>query len=202
MKLYSLSELQKMAAERFERLQVQKLFATSDGQFFLIENRARLHAGKGNVYTIHKEEASEAEHAHIDELREIANGTTSIDALRDMMMQEMQGANRQDVFEMFDTRIREILNSDKDPQFRGEATTQEPAKDIEHTVTKEDLEENPDLAASGVQEDETVTIPAAAQEPAAQPAPAQEPPAAAEPEKKAAKPAKEKAAKKNAEKKK
>lgn len=44
MKQYSLKELKSKASEHFAKLKVNTLFATSDGQFFLEENRAMLHA--------------------------------------------------------------------------------------------------------------------------------------------------------------
>lgn len=44
MKQYSLKELLANADAHFENLNVEKLYATSDGQYFTMENRALLHA--------------------------------------------------------------------------------------------------------------------------------------------------------------
>lgn len=44
MKVYSLSELLEQADKHFGQHNVEKLYATSDGQFFLKENRAVFHA--------------------------------------------------------------------------------------------------------------------------------------------------------------
>ncbi|MBX7204152.1 MAG: hypothetical protein K1X81_01895 [Bacteroidia bacterium] len=53
----SKAELQKIAAPMFEELNVKKLYGTTDGQIFLLDSRARLHAGKKlTVYQLDKEE--------------------------------------------------------------------------------------------------------------------------------------------------
>lgn len=56
----SKAELQKMAAPMFERFGVKKLFGTTDGQIFLLESRASLHAGSNlTVYALEKEEKAQ-----------------------------------------------------------------------------------------------------------------------------------------------
>lgn len=62
MKQYSLIELLQQAAEHFENLKADKLYATGDGQFFLDENRALLHAtpNKLRVYPLVNEPVEEA----------------------------------------------------------------------------------------------------------------------------------------------
>lgn len=54
MRTYSQAELQELAAPQFEKYGLNKLYATSDGQIFIMENRAMLHAGGGNVYTLYR----------------------------------------------------------------------------------------------------------------------------------------------------
>ena len=50
-------ELRQESASIFEQFpKATTLFATRDGQFFLDQNRAKLHAGKGQVVEIHKDE--------------------------------------------------------------------------------------------------------------------------------------------------
>lgn len=53
---YSKEKLQEMAAVHFAKLGVDKLYATSDGQFFLLASRASLHAQKAHtVYALKAE---------------------------------------------------------------------------------------------------------------------------------------------------
>jgi hypothetical protein len=50
-------ELRELSSPIFAQFpDANTLYATRDGQFFLDENRARLHAGKGQVVPIHKDE--------------------------------------------------------------------------------------------------------------------------------------------------
>lgn len=60
-KTYSESELKGLAEKVFEQYPNQnEVFATSDGNVFLMKNRAELHAGsKGNVYPIKREVKTE-----------------------------------------------------------------------------------------------------------------------------------------------
>lgn len=52
MKSHSIKELQEIAQPYFEKYGVKKLYATADGQVFLNNGRAQMHAGKGKVYPI------------------------------------------------------------------------------------------------------------------------------------------------------
>lgn len=63
MKRYSLKELLEMANDIFKKLNVEKVFATNDGQFFVEENRALLHAtpNKLSVFELKACDASEVE---------------------------------------------------------------------------------------------------------------------------------------------
>lgn len=95
---YSLDQLQQMAGEHFARLGVNKLFATSDGQFFLLENRARLHAGKkGSVYPIEnaggESATQEAPSKSIAEIKAALEGA-DLPTLQTMLHEEVAGANR------------------------------------------------------------------------------------------------------------
>ena len=61
-KTYSESELKGLAEKVFEQYPTEnEVFATSDGNVFLLKNRAELHAGpKGNVYPFKREVKTEA----------------------------------------------------------------------------------------------------------------------------------------------
>jgi hypothetical protein len=57
---FSKEELEKKALAFFDKnTEVKSVYATSDGNVFLNENRAKMHAGKGNVYTFKSEDTSE-----------------------------------------------------------------------------------------------------------------------------------------------
>ena len=62
-KTYSKAELEKKAKDVFkEYSNANSLFATTDGQFFLDQNRANLHAGaKGNVIEIENDFEDQSE---------------------------------------------------------------------------------------------------------------------------------------------
>lgn len=47
-----MAELNKMAQNHFERLGIDRLYATVDGQMFILKDRAELHAGSGTVFEL------------------------------------------------------------------------------------------------------------------------------------------------------
>lgn len=123
-KSFSLAELQKEAAPHFARFNVDTLYATVDGQFFLLENRARLHAGtSGTVYQLKKEPTAEA----IAEATNDTVGTESadkvvlsitalkkavadktLDELHTMLDEETNGGNRKGAIAVIEAAI-EVL---------------------------------------------------------------------------------------------
>ena len=54
MRTYTQAELQELAAPHFEKYNLNTLYATSDGQIFIMQNRALLHAGTGIVHTLYR----------------------------------------------------------------------------------------------------------------------------------------------------
>ena len=57
---FSKEDLEKKAKAFLEKnTEVKSVYATSDGNVFLSENRARVHAGKGNVHTFKSENEKE-----------------------------------------------------------------------------------------------------------------------------------------------
>lgn len=118
MKTYSLEELQKMARIYFDRYQVKKMFATADGQFFLLQNRADLHARNNlKVYPIENEDApAEALKRVMDSLsvKDLTAKLQTIDNLsqvQDLLFDEVAGANRKTAVAVIEARCREIAES-------------------------------------------------------------------------------------------
>jgi len=115
MKTYSLNELNERAKEHFDQLQVNKLFATSDGQFFLMENRAQLHAGKGTVHKIKNEEPSEGikpteeeKPTTVKELLVQIEQIEDVTTLNDMLMAEISGQNRSTAVKSIEAKIAHL----------------------------------------------------------------------------------------------
>ncbi len=66
-KTYNKEELQVRAQEVFKQYpNAQEVYATSDGNVFLMENRAKLHAGKGNVISFVREFDADEEEQEFD----------------------------------------------------------------------------------------------------------------------------------------
>lgn len=118
MKKNSLKELQQAAKEHFERLDVQKLYATTDGQFFLNAGRASLHAGSSHtVYPIEKAEVPgleqdakepEAKPLAIQELKKLLP-KMNMDELTAALMVETSGPNRKGATEAIEAQIATLL---------------------------------------------------------------------------------------------
>lgn len=175
MKLYGLKELQELAAAEFQRLQVNVLYATSDGQFFLLKNRAQLHAGKGHVYTIEKEGAHRPA---IDPRIEGAElvlkllKTTDINEVNKMLLDEIAGANREDHVFTITHRMDELGGSDSLTALRGDQPAEgekpkaedeeplEPAEPLEPKEPGQPLEPNGDEEPAAPTEPEVPTEPA------------------------------------------
>lgn len=109
---YNEAQLAERAKERFETLKVNKLYATSDGSFFILENRARLHAGpKGNVYKLAANEGATPDSivsVSIKDLKTRVANETELQALTDMMLREVGGANRKGAIDAIQVRIDEL----------------------------------------------------------------------------------------------
>lgn len=109
---YSQSQLIEMAKERFAKLQVNKLFATSDGSFFLLENRARLHVGpKGNVFELNNENDIPGDDDAVISIKELKlrlATATELQEVTDMMLREVGGKNRATAVQAIQVRLDEL----------------------------------------------------------------------------------------------
>lgn len=117
-KEYSKSELETLAkATVFKNFPNAKVaFATIDGQFFLEENRANLHAkAKGKVFTIENEnenpiQLDKKKKLTADELIAEAKSFQSINEVETAQAIELDGKKRKTVLEAYSNRINELKN--------------------------------------------------------------------------------------------
>ncbi|WP_166964611.1 hypothetical protein [Yeosuana marina] len=113
-KTYSKAELEKKAQDVFKDYpKADKVFATTDGQFFLDENRANLHAGaKGKVIEIANEDTSESNDTNKPKNAEAliteAKTIETIDLVESAKDIEAKGKNRSTVIAAYDARIAEL----------------------------------------------------------------------------------------------
>lgn len=115
-KTYSKAELEKKAQEVFKNYpKAKKVFATTDAQFFLDQNRANLHAGaKGKVIEVVNDVIEEdtqdtsikpkSAEALINEAKSIE----TIEAVEAAKEVEAKGKNRSTVIAAYDARIDEL----------------------------------------------------------------------------------------------
>lgn len=128
MKKYSLKELQEMAKAHFDALAVNKLYATSDGQFFLNAGRANLHAGASlTVYPIEKEESAQEadvqkDHSSSDQkpisIAELKKQLPAMNMseLESALMSETAGANRKGATEAIEAQIAILLKDGREKE--------------------------------------------------------------------------------------
>ncbi|WP_438710857.1 hypothetical protein ACSTS3_19660 [Aquimarina muelleri] len=95
-KSYSKSELKEQSKEVFKHYPTAKVaFATTDGQFFLNENRANLHAtAEGKVFKIENENVQEKEQA-LDVIKGNKNAVNSSDDAKAAKAAKMQKAKKE-----------------------------------------------------------------------------------------------------------
>ncbi len=108
----SLAELQAEAQPLLKRYGVNKMFATSDGQFFLIHSRAALHAG--SIHTIYpvglEVDANETDTDKPDPLSvkaiaELISEEKDLGLLHSMLLDEIAGQNRKTATAAIEKRI-------------------------------------------------------------------------------------------------
>lgn len=114
-KEFSKEELQENANKVFEQFpNAKKVYATLDGNTFLDENRARLHAGKGMVVPFEKPVPTPAEQTTkpktAPELIEEINLLENVEALEDLALNE----NRKTVLEAISKRKALLESQPKD----------------------------------------------------------------------------------------
>lgn len=139
---YNQAQLAEMAIERFQTLKVNKLYATTDGSFFLLENRARLHAGpKGNVFELKNDAAggSIEEPISIKELKTRLGNSSDLQELTGMMLHEVSGANRKEAVHAIQVRIDEVTEGGKAGK-----TPQEERQAVLQELTQHGLDFDPD----------------------------------------------------------
>ena len=117
-KSYSRAELMGIARLVIEQYGVNIVYATADGQMFLMENRAKLHAGKGVVYEINAEEAGispvqdpEPE-LTVKEIEKAVGETSDLEALAMMLNDEAGGKNRKTAVKAITGRMQELNPTD------------------------------------------------------------------------------------------
>jgi hypothetical protein len=111
----SLSELNQEAQALLVKYGVNKIYATSDGQFFLLESRAHLHAGKNHtVYPIeanekevvtNSAEGDTKEALSVKALTELIAGENDLEKVHLMLLEEIAGQNRKSAIAAFEKRI-------------------------------------------------------------------------------------------------
>jgi hypothetical protein len=121
-KTYSKSELAKKAVDVFKTYPTaEKIFASNDGQFFLEENRAALHAKslkKGQYFEIENEGEASADNSKdsksksAEDLIADAKDIETTEAVEAAIVLETEGKNRKTVLAAYDARIQE-LKADK-----------------------------------------------------------------------------------------
>lgn len=119
-KLLSKSELENKAKVYFKKLGVSKLYATSDGQLFILESRAKLHAGSGGqvheMTTDERPEVAKDDSANeasvyakmsVKELKE-AIADLDLETLHKVLADEVQKQNRKSAVELIENKIAEL----------------------------------------------------------------------------------------------
>lgn len=111
-KTFSKDQLQEKAVEYFKNLGVNKLFATADGQFFILKNRAEIHAGKGKVYEFHVQESKSSDAGDEDftvkEIEAVAAQSSDVEQLETILRDEQEGKNRKSAVKVLTDRIEEL----------------------------------------------------------------------------------------------
>ncbi|WP_435135722.1 hypothetical protein [Formosa sp. A9] len=113
-KSYSKSQLQDKAKAVFKDYPTAtSVFATTDSQFFLNQNRAELHAGKkGAVIEIENEfeapEKTDSKSKTAKELIAEAKTIETIEAVEAAIVLETEGDNRTTVLAAYNARIEEL----------------------------------------------------------------------------------------------
>lgn len=130
MKTVSKEELQEQAKTYFEKYGVKKLYGVSDGQIFLLESRAKAHAGSRNVYTLECEESTEVAKQSeptetvltIVQLKEELSKETNLETLRDMLVKEIAGLNRKGAVSAINERMEKLSEEPKTEEKEGSKT--------------------------------------------------------------------------------
>ncbi|MNS03118.1 hypothetical protein D3C72_344460 [compost metagenome] len=118
---YSKSELKELAKDHFKSLGVKRLYATTDGQFFLNEGRCQLHAGSTHtVYAIDNEDPEQAEQVKekpvsVEELKK-ALPSMSMEELQAALLHETAGANRKTATAAIEAQIAVLLADGRSPE--------------------------------------------------------------------------------------
>jgi hypothetical protein len=114
---YSKDQLQEMAKPHFKALGLNKLFATTDGQFFVLSSRAQLHAGSTHTsYMLEDKTAIESSTAEnptgdvkptisVKDLITQVETETDLTKLSDMLLEEVGGPNRKTAVSAIEKRI-------------------------------------------------------------------------------------------------
>lgn len=174
MKTYSKNQLEKKATGIFEKYPLaQKIYATSDGQFFLDENRADLHVNgkKLSIVKIEKPITDSAsdddnngqsgkESISIKNLKPIVEGINDTAVLNQMITDEQAGEKRVTAIKLFEARIVKIdeaSNAENTTNGQDE-NTPDSTENNEETKLLETIEKMDSVdGLSGVKEKENTT---------------------------------------------
>lgn len=118
MKTFSLQELQQEAQKYFEQYAVNVLYATEDGQIFLLATRAQTHAGKGKVHKIERQDVEMESSPKPPSAKEIIASLATItdhQVVTQMLNDEVGGANRKSVSEALEKKLQELVSAIESP---------------------------------------------------------------------------------------
>lgn len=109
-KIYTEAELQELARRHFQRLNTNVLYGTTDGQLFILEHRARMHAGGGRVYKLENEDAEDVDEKALLEAIEAVKQNEDANELAEMLKAEVGGQSRSELVNAIEERIDELMN--------------------------------------------------------------------------------------------
>jgi hypothetical protein len=122
MKTLSKEELQEQAKAYFEKYGVKKLYGVSDGQIFLLESRAKAHAGDRNVYTLEAETTVEAQKEAtteqeigltVTQLKVFVAKESDLNVLNEILLKEVGGLNRKGAVAAITERMDKLAEEPK-----------------------------------------------------------------------------------------
>lgn len=123
-KVFSKEQLLAKAAPYFKKYKTDTLFAVSDGQIFIAQNPAELHAKGRTVYVLNPEAAPADSAPAVDvptvaEIRKLVENADTVEKLRLLMDEEVKGPNRKSALEAIEKKIKKLASANS-PELRGE----------------------------------------------------------------------------------
>lgn len=151
--MMSKDELQELAAQMFDKYGVDKLYGTTDGNIFIMHNRAALHAGsKLTIYTLlkpadssdpqEKELNETTDQYTIRELKEALKGMEDPEVIREWLGDEVGGQNRKGAVNAIEERLGEVVSTTKAAENTTKTATE--TKDDKKILETEEGTKTPD----------------------------------------------------------